>query len=130
MTDIKLFLTLHTFGRDLKWNPHIHCLVCEDAFDTQKNKMKNFSFISYEKLRKTWMYQVLYLLSRQKLKNFRYLKQKFYEELVNGFYVYAKKEKRKMRTIIMLMIVLIILLDIPPDLPWLKTASNMKMTKR
>ncbi|MBS6798132.1 hypothetical protein DW660_11820 [Coprobacillus sp. AM23-9LB] len=21
-------LTLHTFGRDLKWNPHIHCLVC------------------------------------------------------------------------------------------------------
>ncbi|WP_396135547.1 transposase [Faecalibacillus intestinalis] len=21
-------MTLHTFGRDLKWNPHIHCLVC------------------------------------------------------------------------------------------------------
>lgn len=50
-------LTLHTFDRDLKWNPHILCLVCEEAFDTQKNKMKNFSFISYEKLRKTWMYQ-------------------------------------------------------------------------
>ncbi|RHP47141.1 hypothetical protein DXA62_15835 [Coprobacillus sp. OF03-2AA] len=46
-------LTLHTFGRDLKWNPHIHCLVCEEAFDTKKNKMKNFSFISCEKPRKT-----------------------------------------------------------------------------
>ena len=20
---------LHTFGRDLKWNPHIHCLISE-----------------------------------------------------------------------------------------------------
>lgn len=23
---------LHTFGRDLKWNPHIHCLVTEGSF--------------------------------------------------------------------------------------------------
>ena len=29
---------LHTFGRDLKWNPHIHCLVCEEALDTKKIK--------------------------------------------------------------------------------------------
>ena len=87
-------LTLHTFGRDLKWNPHIHCLVCEEAFDTKKNKMKNFSFISYKKLRKTWMYQVLDLLSKQKLKHFHYLKQRFYDELVNGFYVYAKKKEK------------------------------------
>lgn len=27
-------LTLHIFGRDLKWNSHIHCLFCEEAFDT------------------------------------------------------------------------------------------------
>ncbi|MCI9621692.1 MAG: IS91 family transposase, partial [Dorea sp.] len=20
-------MVLHTFGRDLKWNPHIHCLI-------------------------------------------------------------------------------------------------------
>ncbi|WP_418749147.1 hypothetical protein [Faecalibacillus intestinalis] len=20
----------------MKWNPHIHCLVCEEAFDTKK----------------------------------------------------------------------------------------------
>ena len=32
--------------------------------------MKNFSFISYKKLRKTWMYQVLDLLSKQELENF------------------------------------------------------------
>lgn len=45
-------MTLHTFGRNLKWNPHIHCLVCEDGYDTKKNKMTNFSFMSYEKSRK------------------------------------------------------------------------------
>ena len=56
--------------------------------------MKNYSFISYEKLRKTWMYQVLDLLSKQELENFNYLKQRFYKELVNGFYVYAKKKEK------------------------------------
>lgn len=88
-------MTLHTFGRDLKWNPHIHCLVCEEAFDTLKEKMRNFSFISYEKLRKTWMYQVLHLLSKQHLKGFRYLKNTFYKELDEGFYVYAKKNENQ-----------------------------------
>ncbi|WP_396129927.1 hypothetical protein [Faecalibacillus intestinalis] len=29
----------------MKWNPHIHCLVCEEALDTKKNKMKNFYFL-------------------------------------------------------------------------------------
>lgn len=120
-------LTLHTFGRDLKWNPHIHCLVCEEAFDTKKNKMKNFSFISYKKLRKTWMYQVLDLLSKQELENFNYLKQRFYKELVNGFYVYAKKKEKDNDD----NIASTTLPDTLPDLPWLKTASsNMKMTKR
>ena len=56
--------------------------------------MKNYSFISYEKLRKTWMYKVLDLLSKQELENFNYLKQRFYKELVNGFYVYAKKKEK------------------------------------
>ena len=76
------------------------------------------------------MYQVLDLLSKQELENFNYLKQRFYKELVNGFYVYAKKKKKTMMTI-MLMIASTTLPDTLPDLPWLKTASsNMKMTKR
>ena len=46
--------SLHTFGRNLQWNPHIHILVCEDAYDTKNDKIKNFSFMSYKKLRQTW----------------------------------------------------------------------------
>ena len=25
-------MVLHTFGRDLKWNPHIHCLIFEGGY--------------------------------------------------------------------------------------------------
>ena len=40
------------------------------------------------------MYQILDLLSKQELESFNYLKQRFYKELVNGFYVYAKKKEK------------------------------------
>lgn len=80
---------MHTFGRDLKWNAYIHCLVCEKAYDTAKKKLKNFSFMSYEKLRKTWMFQILNLLSRENLEGFDKLKSQLYRINDNGFYVYA-----------------------------------------
>ena len=86
-------MTLHTFGRDLQWNPHIHCLVCEEGYDTKNKKMKNFSFMSYEKLRKTWMYQVLDILSPYLGDDFKHLKKDLYRICENGFYVYAKKRE-------------------------------------
>ena len=86
-------MTLHTFGRNLQWNPHIHCLVAEEAFHTTKNKMKNFSYMSYEKLRKTWMYQVLNILSPKLGGDFHKIKKGLYRVCEDGFYVYAKKRE-------------------------------------
>lgn len=88
-------MTLHTFGRNLQWNPHIHALVCEEGYDTKKKKMKNFSFISYEKLRKTWMYQVLDILTPHLGDDFKHLKKDLYRICENGFYVYAKKRENQ-----------------------------------
>ena len=88
-------MTLHTFGRDLQWNPHIHCLLCEEGYDTKKNKMKSFSFISYEKLRKTWMYQCLDILTPHLGEDFKTLKHNLYRICENGFYVYAKKRENQ-----------------------------------
>lgn len=51
--------------------------------------------MSYEKLRKTWMFQLLDLLSKENLKGFHYLKTKCYKELYEGFYVYAKKRENQ-----------------------------------
>ena len=87
--------SLHTFGRDLKWNPHIHMLVCEDALDTANNKLKNFSYMSYTKLRKTWQYLLLDALDKKigDNKTFKRLKNKYYRKYDKGFYVYAKQPK-------------------------------------
>ena len=39
-----MIATLHTFGRDLKWNPHIHCLIPELIYSFKKDKIKTFQF--------------------------------------------------------------------------------------
>ena len=31
--EFRMIASLHTFGRALNWNPHIHCLVLEVAYD-------------------------------------------------------------------------------------------------
>lgn len=54
--------TLHTFGRDLKWNPHIHALVPELIYDSKHKTIKHISHFNYESLRKTWQYEVNRLL--------------------------------------------------------------------
>lgn len=41
------------------------------------------------------MYRILDLLSKQHLKGFRYLKNTFYKELDEGFYVSAKKKENQ-----------------------------------
>ena len=44
---------LHTFGRDLKWNPHIHVLLAE-AYLTSDNKLVKYDFFSFEFVRKSF----------------------------------------------------------------------------
>ena len=49
---------LHTFGRDLKWNPHIHMIVTEGALDCN-GIWKHIAFFPYIMLRKRWMTSLL-----------------------------------------------------------------------
>ncbi|MFD1639753.1 transposase, partial [Evansella tamaricis] len=48
---VGIITVIHTFGRDLKWNPHIHALVTEGALDKNKEWVPS-EFIPYEYLRK------------------------------------------------------------------------------
>lgn len=86
--------TLHTFGRDLKWNPHIHALVPELYFDNSKDEIKYFKHFNYESLRKTWMYEVNSLLKDRypTSKDIKEIINKEYKSRGNGFYVYAKAD--------------------------------------
>jgi len=58
LNEFGMISTLHTFGRDLKWNPHIHSLVPELIYDNKKKKIKHVSHFDFDSLRKTWMYEV------------------------------------------------------------------------
>ena len=86
--------TLHTFGRDLKWNPHIHALVPELVYDSKNNSIKRINHFNYESLRKTWMYEVnrLLLEKHPNSKRIKNLINHEYKKRDNGFYVYAKAD--------------------------------------
>ncbi|WP_270474151.1 transposase, partial [Holdemanella porci] len=45
-----MIATIHTFGRDLKWNPHIHCLIPELIYSFKKGKIKTFHHFNFIKL--------------------------------------------------------------------------------
>ena len=48
-----IICSLHTFGRSLKWNPHIHMIVSEGAAGNV-TVWKAFNFFPYVMLRKKW----------------------------------------------------------------------------
>lgn len=101
--DFGMIATLHTFGRDLKWNPHIHALIPELIYDPVKDEIKYFKHFNFESLRKSWMYEVNRLLKKYlngfgtdkvKLDEINNLVDKSYKKQINGFYVYAKYDLR------------------------------------
>ncbi|MBP5279661.1 MAG: transposase, partial [Erysipelotrichaceae bacterium] len=94
LNEFGMISTLHTFGRDLKWNPHIHSLIPELVYDNKKKKIKHISHFDYESLRKTWMYEVNRLLLEHFSNDSRIRKliTSSYRKLDQGLYVYAKKD--------------------------------------
>lgn len=47
-----MVVSLHTFGRDLKWNPHIHMLITEGAVG-KFTKWKRINYFPFTMLRKS-----------------------------------------------------------------------------
>lgn len=80
---------LHTYGRDLKWNPHIHVLITEGGLTNKTMKFKPYSHFNYLSLRKTFQKILLDKLYKIIGSSFYFLKCKLYKEKKNGFYVYA-----------------------------------------
>lgn len=86
--------TLHTFGRDLKWNPHIHVLFAELALGN--GTYKKLPFIPYDMLRKRFRTTLLSSLEKIIGKdNFRAIKNDIYSKNENGFYVFARPDSCK-----------------------------------
>ncbi|MBO5534187.1 MAG: transposase [Clostridia bacterium] len=54
---------MHTFGRDLKWNPHVHALCTQDAAD-RNGFWHNFTYIDYKYLHIVFMQKLIALLRK------------------------------------------------------------------
>lgn len=80
---------LHTFGRSLQWNPHIHVLISEGGAGniTPWRVVKHFNF---NFLRNSFQMLLLKLLEQQIGPSFKKIKASIYKNQENGFYVYAK----------------------------------------
>ena len=83
---------LHTFGRDLKWNPHIHCLISEGGL-SDKGFWRNVHYFNYKLLRDSFQTALLSLLHKRLGDSFKKTKAAVYRNHKNGFYVYAKPKK-------------------------------------
>lgn len=76
---------IHTFGRDLKCNPHVHMMITEGGTG-------NFTEWRYEALRKRWqkllLDELVYLVGKES--EAKALRNKLYKENDKGFYVHKK----------------------------------------
>lgn len=86
------FAFLHTFGRPLNFNPHIHVIISEGVID-KSHHFKNFNYFNYDALSKRFMKILLDKMEAYFGKaSFKNIKNKMYLTYKNGFYVNNKLE--------------------------------------
>ena len=90
---VGLIAVVHTFGSDLKWNPHVHALFTEGGIDKNNKWFKKISHIPYNYLRKSWQKLVLDII-KNNFKDIRtkQLINKLYRKYKEGFYVNAERD--------------------------------------
>lgn len=85
---------LHTYGRSIIWNPHIHMILLEGGIN--KDSFVPVNFFSYAAFRKRFMKVLLDLLDKEiNTVEFKNLKRTLYKNLKDGFYVYSPPSKFK-----------------------------------
>jgi Putative transposase/Transposase zinc-binding domain len=60
---VGIFTALHTFGRDLKWNVHVHVSVTAGGLSLDHSKWKGMYFVS-DNVMKMWRYEIITLLRK------------------------------------------------------------------
>ncbi len=95
-----IIMNIHTFGRALNWNPHVHCLVTEGGINN-KHVYQKIDYIHYETLRKSFMRNLtknikdsLQTHTKEYL-DISQLIRVMYKEHKNGFYVHAPSVKKQ-----------------------------------
>ena len=74
---------LHTFGLDLKWNPHIHCLVSEGGLGNN-GEWRSIKHFNYKLLRDSFQTALLNILQAKLGPSFKKVKASIYHNHKNG----------------------------------------------
>lgn len=62
-------MVLHTFGRDLKFHPHIHMLITCGGLSLDYSKWKNNFYIPHQALKKMWCYNIISFIRKSAKKH-------------------------------------------------------------
>ena len=88
---VGVIVILHPFGKDMRFQPHLHLLITEGGFDLKGNFVK-CEFIPADGFRKSWQYHVLKVFQKAGLSN--QLASLMYKKYPNGFYVWLHSRGR------------------------------------
>ena len=88
-----IILVIHTFGRDMKFNPHFHVLLANVAIEKKSGKKRKLAFLLYRTLHKVWEYKFLQLMGKRFGGDvqIRDLISKCWKNNPDGFYVNVQK---------------------------------------
>ena len=92
-------MVLHTFGRDLKWNPHIHCLISEGGY-SDDGFWRQVRHFNYTYLRNSFRTALLNEMESKIGPSFKKVKARCYSDHKDGFYVFAKPNVCDPKTVI------------------------------
>ena len=87
---VGIIVIFHPFGKDMKFQPHLHLIITEGVFDSKGNFIKQ-EFIPARKFAKCWQYHVSKNLQSAGIPNeiFNFTYNKY-----GGFYVWVHKTGR------------------------------------
>jgi hypothetical protein len=85
---VGVIVVLHPFGKDMKFQPHLHLLITEGGFNVKRAFVK-CEFVPADKFRKKWQYEVLKNLQALGLPNA--VASELYRKYPSGFYVWLHK---------------------------------------
>ena len=77
---------MHTFGGDIKWNPHMHVIVTNGGLSLDLESWNSFSFIPYSLLNNSWKYNVVTELRKWGKKKFCEDKYEKFNRWLNKLY--------------------------------------------
>ncbi|MEH2946529.1 transposase [Sporofaciens sp. JLR.KK001] len=81
-------MVLHTFGRDLKWNPHILCLISEGGY-SDNGFWRNVNHFNYTFLRNSFRTALLNVMEARIGHSFKNDDDPFEDDFgEEGFYIF------------------------------------------